>query len=566
VADTDSPFPAVDSPFPGADSQIACADWDSFCYRMELMPGYLTMLPPRLLHRLCIVLLLLPMPRAFAVTDAEMPWQLLTTSDGSSATERHEASAVVVDGRFYLLGGRQQRPVEVFDPVSLTWRVIGNAPLEMHHFQPVAFGQYIYALAAETCCYPNEPSIDDIHVFDTISEQWTIAGKMPAARVRGAAAAVVHDDWIYVLGGNTLGHNGGAVGWFDRFDPTTGAWQELPDAPHARDHFAAVIVNGKLVAAGGRTTTQPNPFDSPVLPTDIYDFATGVWSVGADIPTPRAGALATASGNEVLVAGGEINTQTTALDTTEAYDVMTDSWRTLQPLNEGRHSGGAAVIGTTWHIVAGSNVAGGGGEINSHETLVLGDIPDRDNDGLSDLVELSVHNTDPQDPDSDDDGAMDGVEVDLGSDPLNADTDGDGLSDGDEISVYLTSPLLKDSDDDGLQDDAEVLLWQSNPLAADSDDDGLNDADEVERGTSVNVADTDGDTLTDGEEIIAGTDPLNIDTDDDGLNDADDPQPLVPAVTLEPEVTEEPVRNGGGGALAWLLLLLSSVVWSRRAL
>ncbi|MDD5556847.1 MAG: hypothetical protein PHN82_06305 [bacterium] len=60
---------------------------------------------------------------------------------------------------------------------------------------------------------------------------------------------------------------------------------------------------------------------------------------------------------------------------------------------------------------------------------------DTDGDGLTDGDELTLHGTDPFDPDSDGDGVSDGDEVLIhGTDPLDADTDGDGFSDGLEIA------------------------------------------------------------------------------------------------------------------------------------
>ena len=49
--------------------------------------------------------------------------------------------------------------------------------------------------------------------------------------------------------------------------------------------------------------------------------------------------------------------------------------------------------------------------------------------------------TDPLDPDSDQDGLLDGQEITLATDPLDPDTDGDGILDGDEISFGL-DPLV----------------------------------------------------------------------------------------------------------------------------
>jgi hypothetical protein len=52
--------------------------------------------------------------------------------------------------------------------------------------------------------------------------------------------------------------------------------------------------------------------------------------------------------------------------------------------------------------------------------------------------------TDPDDPDTDDDGIGDGVEVALGTDPLNPDTDGDDIDDGVEVNLLGSDPLDPD--------------------------------------------------------------------------------------------------------------------------
>jgi len=81
--------------------------------------------------------------------------------------------------------------------------------------------------------------------------------------------------------------------------------------------------------------------------------------------------------------------------------------------------------------------------------------------------------------DSDQDGLLDDIEIEIGTDPYNADTDDDGLNDGDEVNKYKTDPLNADSDWDALVDGAEILTYNTNPLERDTDGGGVADGHEV---------------------------------------------------------------------------------------
>ncbi|HFC12904.1 MAG TPA: FHA domain-containing protein [Anaerolineae bacterium] len=74
-----------------------------------------------------------------------------------------------------------------------------------------------------------------------------------------------------------------------------------------------------------------------------------------------------------------------------------------------------------------------GDGLSNQQELALGtepDNPDTDQDGLSDGQEVNIFSTQPKNQDSDTDGMLDGLEVQNGTQPLNPDTDGDGLPDG----------------------------------------------------------------------------------------------------------------------------------------
>ena len=92
------------------------------------------------------------------------------------------------------------------------------------------------------------------------------------------------------------------------------------------------------------------------------------------------------------------------------------------------------------------------------------------------------------------------------------DTDGDGLSNYIEIYITGTYPTLTDSDGDGVADGDE-----------DCDLDGLTNLAEIQAGTSLVKADTDGDRLKDIRELDeTHTNPCAYDTDGDTLSDGDE--------------------------------------------
>ena len=447
-----------------------------------------------------------------AGTTLAQGWVDHSTSDNSQVIKRHETGSVVDGNKLYVLGGRGNKPTQVFDASQNKWSTLASLPMELHHFQPVVLNGYLYIIGAFTCCYPEEPSISDIYRLNLASNTWETFGTIPQNRLRGSTGTVVYNNKIYIVGGNTNGHSGGAVDWFDEYDPATGNWRVLADAPNARDHFSAAMVGNKLVAVAGRQTNLS--FGGMVGATDVYDFNTNSWSSKVSIPTPRAGTMLGIKDGNVIIMGGETDTQLAAHDEVEAYDVNGNKWRSLPRLDQGRHGGAGGVIANTLHAITGNLFRGGGQEVPLHETLNLAD---SDNDGLFNF-EDSVDNN--LSVDSDNDGLTDNQESSLQTDPLNADSDNDTLTDGEEVNEHNTNPLDQDTDNDGLRD-AEEISSGTDPTNADSDADGLSDIDELQTyKTNPNNADSDADSLSDFDELqVHLTDPLLADTDNDGLND-----------------------------------------------
>ena len=286
-------------------------------------------------------------------------------------TARHETSFVQAGNKFYLMGGRENaKTIDVYDYSSNRWYALANsAPHEFNHFQAVEYQGLIWVIGAfRTNTYPNEIPAENIWMFDPVHEKWLQGPPIPEARRRGSAALVVYNDKLYILGGNTKGHSGGYVNYFDEYNPSTGTWTVLPAMPNARDHFHATVIGNRIYAVSGRHTGGTGGIFTPVIPqVDVFDFSDQLWStlpVSQNLPTPRAAAAVANFEGKLMVIGGEIANSTAALGITEIYDPVLQKWNQGSPLNYPRHGTQAIVSGNGVFIAAGSPVSGNGRQKN----------------------------------------------------------------------------------------------------------------------------------------------------------------------------------------------------------
>jgi len=133
------------------------------------------------------------------------------------------------------------------------------------------------------------------------------------------------------------------------------------------------------------------------------------------------------------------------------------------------------------------------------DAIALGPIVilDNDNDGMPNAFEeefgLLIDDASDADLDGDSDGLTNLEEFEEGTDPTDDDTDDDGSLDGEEVNDRGTDPNDDDSDDDNLKDGVETGTG--------------NFVDEMDTGTDPNNPDSDGDGTNDGDEVTNQTDP-----------------------------------------------------------
>jgi len=329
--------------------------------------------------RILCLLLLLALPSVSLSQDTSRTqsitgWHIIKTQN--LPEKREDCGFVEVNGLFYLIGGRGIKPVDVFNPATNTWEQKGKSPFEIHHFQAVAYKNYIYLVGGMTGNYPHEKPLENIYLYDTKTDTWQKGPEMPAGWLRGSAGCVVYKNKIYLVCGIQDGHYDGTVTWMDEFDPATGKWTTLPDAPHLRDHFHSVVIGHKLYLAGGRHTLAKtnHVMDLTEPAVDVYDFNQNQWitlPIASNIPILRGGGTAVAYRNNVVVMGGESPAQVESHHDVNVFDTKTGLWSKWPSLATGRHDTQAIIYKGKIYIAAGAAQRGGGPDQDTIEVLEL---------------------------------------------------------------------------------------------------------------------------------------------------------------------------------------------------
>ena len=298
-------------------------------------------------------------------------WQAVKTTN--KLTGRSECGLAAVGDKLYLIGGDgSPATVEEFDPATATWTAKSTAPMTIHHFQPVSQGGKIYVLGAFVSGnFPVQLPMATVYSYDPQADTWTKGPEIPVERRRASGGAAAYNGKLYIVNGIQYGHTSGTTNMFDEYDPATGRWTILPDAPHIRDHSMAAVVGDKLYAVGGRNTSYHEPDNfmafmrKTVLEVDCYDFQTGTWStLPAKLPMGSGGGTLVALDGKLYYMGGERATATTPngpqKETYSLDPAHPTQWVQMESLNNARNGVGGTALNHKIYVAGGSGGGPGG--------------------------------------------------------------------------------------------------------------------------------------------------------------------------------------------------------------
>lgn len=293
--------------------------------------------------------------------------------DDNMPTKRSEVVAVNLQGKIYVIGGRDinhviLKKVEIFDPSQPSgsrWTTGTPLPAPRAGAAAGAINGKIYLFGGVD---DTGPLISGL-VFDPATNHWTPGTPpLPDMPIAGTGRSAVLKGKLFIIGCGVQSKQ------VEAFDPTSNTWDTTyPDLPTGRNDggVASDQDSQKIYVAGGGDT---NPLDEldilslapgpPVItnPTDLDFLSTNEvfdpgnssnpWASVSRMPTARAAFGIAAADGKIYVGGGTVtNGCSSAIGILEAYDPATDSWATLPPMPTPRsHLAAAAISGVNTKI------------------------------------------------------------------------------------------------------------------------------------------------------------------------------------------------------------------------
>ncbi len=252
------------------------------------------------------------------------------TATGQMATQRfaHTASRLP-DGRVLVTGGidwvsgssfTMLKTTEIYDPVTKLWtpgpklsaRRSAHLALTLPDNRVLLIGG-VSPWLSFPLVVPQVLSSTDI--YDPVTNTISAGPSMSGARAAFALSEIGPGRWL-VAGGvsSALATTAGA----EIFDAATMQWSSAGSLSKARALLFGFELNGKVAVMGGASGSLVTPVPEGVV--DVYDVATGKWSLAPAFASPRAafGGYKTASG-QVHVLGGDAGGLTGVQSSTVRY-------------------------------------------------------------------------------------------------------------------------------------------------------------------------------------------------------------------------------------------------------
>ncbi|XP_060689250.1 kelch-like protein 34 [Hemiscyllium ocellatum] len=154
---------------------------------------------------------------------------------------------------------------------------------------------------------PGDGAVDRLWALTAGTGEWRPLGRCP--RLQHHCVCVLAG-FLFVLGGEELGHGASVTARVRRYDPRFGRWSPVSAMASPRAQFACCVLGGRILALGGRggssSSRSPPPAGASLPTAELYDPSSGAWQAAPPLPVAVHGHACAVhqEGGTVYVTGG----------------------------------------------------------------------------------------------------------------------------------------------------------------------------------------------------------------------------------------------------------------------
>ncbi len=304
---------------------------------------------------------LLPSGKVLVAGGASPTTELFNPSTGTwtatgnlNQARQYHSATLLPGGEVLAAGGAGLSTAELYRPDTGAWTPTGslNTARYFHTATLLRNGKVLAAAGARP------GALNSAELFDPTTRTWSTTGELITGRFHHTAT-LLQDGRVLLAGGSTANT--------ELYDPALGRFvATTPMRSYRAYHTSTLLPNGLVLIAGGLTTVS-------LSACELYNPATGRWRATGALTQARDGHSAALLPNgKVLVAGGVyVPPGGTVLNlrSAEVYDPATGTWTLTAPLHVARDSDTAILLLNQKVLVA-----GGSGEFLTYPAPELYDV------------------------------------------------------------------------------------------------------------------------------------------------------------------------------------------------
>jgi DNA-binding CsgD family transcriptional regulator len=227
------------------------------------------------------------------------------------------------------------------------WQNLADIPTPRHSFAAVVHDNFIYLIGGRS----GQEVVGINERYDTDTDTWTTAAIKPT-HVYEVGAVVIGGE-IYLPGGRL--RSGEVTNVLEIYNPRSNHWRTGPPMPNALSAYSFVAFEGSLYIFGG--------WDGERFVDDVYEFdpRSDSWKSKKSMSVPRGYANSVVSREYIYVFGGYDGRK--VLDLNEIYQPSIDNgqadpWQSAVPMPEARYGMGATSLADLIYAVGGQGKEG----------------------------------------------------------------------------------------------------------------------------------------------------------------------------------------------------------------